>query len=174
MLADIEANIDYPEYEDIEEVRRDKIINVLEKQIAELENLEKSFNSGKILKDGISTAIIGKPNVGKSSLLNVLLKEERAIVTEIPGTTRDTIEEYVTIKGITLRLIDTAGIRKTDDIVENIVVEKSKKVLNDAQLILFLVDGTKEISTEDLELYSNIKSQENKFLTYIIILFQSS
>ena len=124
-----------------------------------LQKLEKSFDSGKILKDGILTAIIGKPNVGKSSLLNVLLKEERAIVTEIPGTTRDTIEEYVTIKGITLRLIDTAGIRKTEDIVENIGVEKSKKALNDAQLILFLLDGTKEVSKEDMELYNSIKEK---------------
>ena len=159
LLADIEANIDYPEYEDIEEVRREKIISVLEEQINKLQKLEESFDSGRILKNGILTAIIGKPNVGKSSLLNVLLKEERAIVTEIPGTTRDTIEEYVNIKGITLRLIDTAGIRKTDDVVENIGVEKSRKALDEAELILFLLDGSKGISDEDRELLEKTKDK---------------
>lgn len=157
LLADIEANIDYPEYEDIEEVRRDKIVDVLSDELKHLEKLEKSFDSGKILKNGLSTAIIGKPNVGKSSLLNVLLKEDRAIVTEIPGTTRDTIEEYVSMRGITLRLIDTAGIRQTDDIVENIGVEKSKKAIADAELILFLLDASQELSDEEIELYEMIR-----------------
>ena len=159
MLADIEANIDYPEYEDIEEVRRERIIDVLNKQVIKLDKLENSFENGKILKNGVLTAIIGKPNVGKSSLLNILLNEERAIVTDVPGTTRDTIEELVNIKGITLRLIDTAGIRETDDVVENIGVEKSKKAISDAELILFLIDGSEEISAEDIELYELIKAK---------------
>lgn len=164
LLADIEANIDYPEYEDIEEVRREKIISVLEEQILELKKLEESFESGKVLKNGVLTAIIGKPNVGKSSLLNALLKEDRAIVTEIPGTTRDTIEEYVTIKGISLRLIDTAGIRKTEDIVENIGVEKSKKVLENAELVLLIIDGNVGITEEDKKLYEEIKEKPHIIL----------
>lgn len=159
LLADMEANIDYPEYEDIEEVRREKIVEILKKQIEKLSKLEKSFESGKILKNGVLTAIVGKPNVGKSSLLNALLKEERAIVTEIPGTTRDTIEEYVTIKGISLRLMDTAGIRKTSDIVENIGVEKSKKALEEAELVLLLIDGNLGITEEDRKIYNEIKNK---------------
>lgn len=159
LLADIEANIDYPEYEDIEEVRREKIIEVLRNQIEKLSKLEKSFESGKILKNGVLTAIVGKPNVGKSSLLNSLLKEDRAIVTEIPGTTRDTIEEYVTIKGISLRLMDTAGIRKTSDIVENIGVEKSKKALEEAELVLLLIDGSVGVTDEDQKIYNEIKNK---------------
>ena len=128
----------------------------MEKQINRLKQLEDSFESGKILKNGIMTAIVGKPNVGKSSLLNMLLKEERAIVTEIAGTTRDTIEECVTIKGITLRLIDTAGIRETEDVVENIGVEKSKNALKNAELVLFLLDGSKGFLPEDEEILREI------------------
>lgn len=158
LLVDIEANIDYPEY-DIEEVKREKIEKNLSESIEKLEKLEKSFESGKMLKEGVTTAIVGKPNVGKSSLLNALLKEERAIVTEIPGTTRDTIEEYITIKGVPLKIIDTAGIRETTDRVEEIGVEKSKKILNEAQLILILLDGTKVLEQEDLDL---LKLVENK------------
>lgn len=161
LLADIEANIDYPEYEDIEDVRREKIDEILENQINRLYKLEQSFESGKILKNGIMTAIVGKPNVGKSSLLNMLLKEERAIVTEIAGTTRDTIEECVTIKGITLRLIDTAGIRETEDIVENIGVEKSKKALENAELVLFLIDGSAGILPEDREILEVVKDKNH-------------
>lgn len=164
LLADIEANIDYPEYEDIEDVRREKIDEILEKQIKKLQQLEESFESGKILKNGIMTAIVGKPNVGKSSLLNMLLKEERAIVTEIAGTTRDTIEECVTIKGITLRLIDTAGIRETEDIVENIGVEKSKKALENAELVLFLIDGSVGLLPEDKEILDSVKDKNHIIL----------
>ena len=164
LLADIEANIDYPEYEDIEDVRREKIQAILEKQICRLKQLEESFESGKILKNGIMTAIVGKPNVGKSSLLNMLLKEERAIVTEIAGTTRDTIEECVTIKGITLRLIDTAGIRETEDVVENIGVEKSKNALKNAELVLFLLDGSKGFLQEDEEILKEIGDKNHIIL----------
>lgn len=161
MLADIEANIDYPEYEDIEEVQNEKISKILEEQVTSLKTLEQSFKNGKILKNGISTAIIGKPNVGKSSLLNILLDEERAIVTEIPGTTRDTIEEYITINGITLKLIDTAGIRSTEDLVENIGVEKSKKAITDAELVLFILDGSCGYSNEEKLLYEQIKDKQH-------------
>ena len=151
LLVDIEANIDYPEY-DIEEVRRERIYNVLSTNVSKLETLEKSFESGKILRDGVSTVIIGKPNVGKSSLLNRLVKEDRAIVTEIAGTTRDTIEEYITIRGIPLKLVDTAGIHETDDIVESIGVNKSKKAIDESELVLLMLDATRELSKEDEEL----------------------
>lgn len=160
LLVDIEANIDYPEY-DIEEVRREKVIDVLDKNIDKLQRLENSFESGKVLKNGINTVIIGKPNVGKSSLLNVLLKEERAIVTEIPGTTRDTIEEYLTIKGIPLKITDTAGIRETDDIVEEIGVEKSMKALETAELALIILDGTKKLEKEDFDILDKVKNKKH-------------
>ncbi len=159
LLSDIEANIDYPEYEDIEDVRRERINKTILTQIAKLKTLEDTFENGKILKDGILTTIIGKPNVGKSSLLNILVKEERAIVTDIPGTTRDTIEECINLKGITLRIVDTAGIRKTDDLVENIGVEKSKKMISEAELILFIIDASEKITEEELELYDTIKTK---------------
>ncbi len=164
ILVDIEANIDYPEY-DIEEVQRTKINTVLEDAISNLDVLEKSFDEGKILKEGINTVIVGRPNVGKSSLLNALLKEDRAIVTSIAGTTRDTIEETVTIKGIPLKIVDTAGIRETEDIVEGIGVEKSKKALEIADLVLFLLDATEEITNEDTELLKLIKDKN-----YIILI----
>lgn len=160
ILVDIEANIDYPEY-DIEEVRRENIHKTLEIAIEKLVKLEKSFDSGKMLKEGVTTAIVGKPNVGKSSLLNALLKEERAIVTEIPGTTRDTIEEYITIKGVPLKIIDTAGIRETTDKVEEIGVEKSKKILSEAQLVLILLDGTKQLEQEDFELLDLVNNKKH-------------
>lgn len=160
LLADIEANIDYPEY-DIEEVRNEKIEKVLEENIKKLEKLELTFNSGKILRDGIKTVIVGKPNVGKSSLLNRMLKEERAIVTEVAGTTRDTIEEYITVRGIPLKLIDTAGIHETKDLVESIGVDKSKKAIEDADLILVMLDSTKELTKEDKEILEITKEKKN-------------
>ena len=162
-MADIEANIDYPEY-DIEDVRREKIEEVLTKNISKLDSLEKSFDDGKIIKNGVNTVIVGKPNVGKSSLLNVLLKEERAIVTEIAGTTRDTIEEYLTIKGVPLKIIDTAGIRNTDDVIEGIGIEKSMKALKDAELVLMILDASKEIEDEDLKILEEIKNKKHIIL----------
>lgn len=164
ILVDIEANIDYPEY-DVEEVQRTKFEGILQESINKLERLEKSFENGKLLKEGINTVIVGKPNVGKSSLLNALVKEDRAIVTDIAGTTRDTIEESITIKGISLKIIDTAGIRETDDIVEEIGVEKSKKALENADLVLMLLDATQEIQKEDLELLECIKEKN-----YIVLI----
>lgn len=158
IMADIEASIDYPEY-DIEEVTNSKAIKLLENVKSKLKILEESFNSGKVLKEGIKTAIIGRPNAGKSSLLNTILKEERAIVSDREGTTRDTIEELVTIKGIPLKIIDTAGIRKTSDKIEEIGVEKALKVAEDADLILAIIDNTKELNEEDLKILNLVKNK---------------
>lgn len=158
VMADIEAQIDYPEY-DIEEVTNKKVLDILDNVNKKLENLKDSFRSGKILKEGIKTAIIGRPNAGKSSLLNRILKEERAIVSEIEGTTRDTIEEFITIKGIPLKIIDTAGIRKTSDTIEKIGVKKALNIANEAELILAIFDNTKEINQEDLEILNLIKDK---------------
>lgn len=158
IMADIEASIDYPEY-DIEEVTNSKAIKLLDSIKYKLEILEESFNSGKVLKEGIKTAIIGRPNAGKSSLLNTILKEERAIVSDIEGTTRDTIEELVTIKGIPLKIIDTAGIRKTSDKIEGIGVERALKVAEDADLILAIIDNTKELNDEDFKILNLIKNK---------------
>lgn len=160
LLVDIEANIDYPEY-DVEEVRREKIKQVLENAVSKIEKLESTFESGRVLREGVNTAIIGKPNVGKSSLLNALLRENRAIVTEIAGTTRDTIEEYVTIRGIPLKLIDTAGIRDTSDIVESIGIEKSKKAIAEAELVLLILDSTSELTNEDKALLELVKGKKH-------------
>ena len=158
VMADIEASIDYPEY-DIEEVTNKKILDMLEDAKNKLVVLKNSFQNGKILKDGIKTVIIGKPNVGKSSLLNVILKEERAIVTEYEGTTRDTIEEYVTIEGIPLKIIDTAGIRKTENEVEKIGINKSIELTKDADLIIAIFDITKELTKDDKEILELIKDK---------------
>ncbi|MCI8361966.1 MAG: tRNA uridine-5-carboxymethylaminomethyl(34) synthesis GTPase MnmE [Clostridia bacterium] len=163
IMADIEASIDYPEY-DIEEVTNKKAMTLLENVKNELEQLRESFNTGKILKDGIKTAIIGRPNAGKSSLLNTILKEERAIVSDIEGTTRDTIEEFVTIKGIPLKLVDTAGIRNTQDKIEGIGVEKALKVADDADLILAIFDNTKELNEEDIKILDLIKNKNSIIL----------
>lgn len=158
LMADVEASIDYPEY-DIEEVTNKKILQSLDKVESHLKKLNETFKNGKILREGIKTAIIGKPNTGKSSLLNTILNEERAIVSETKGTTRDTIEEYVTIEGITLKLIDTAGIRETNDEIEKIGVEKSKKLINEAELVIAIFDGTKDLSEEDYEILNLIESK---------------
>lgn len=163
IMADIEASIDYPEY-DIEEVTNNRALNVLKSVKEELRILEESFNNGKILKEGIKTVIIGKPNAGKSSLLNTILKEERAIVSDIEGTTRDTIEELVTIKGIPLKIIDTAGIRNTTDIIEEMGVEKALKVADDADLVLAILDNTKNIDDQDLKILDLIKNKKSIIL----------
>ena len=139
VMVDIEANIDYPEY-DIEEVTNEKIEKILNDVSNKLNILEKSFSAGKIIRDGIKTAIIGRPNAGKSSLLNVILNEERAIVTDIEGTTRDTIEEFVQIDGIPLKIIDTAGIREANDSVEKIGVEKAVEIAKNSDIIIAIFD----------------------------------
>ena len=148
IMADIEATIDYPEY-DLEEVTNSRIVETLKDVDNLLDELEKSFYNGKILREGISTAIIGKPNAGKSSLLNVILNEERAIVTDIEGTTRDSIEEYIQIDGIPLKIIDTAGIRKANDEVEKIGVEKSIELAQKSDVIIAIFDINKELDEED-------------------------
>lgn len=158
-MADIEASIDYPEY-DIEEVTNEKVMEILKKVKHDLEKLELSFENGKILREGIKTAIIGKPNVGKSSLLNYILKEDRAIVSDIEGTTRDTIEEMITIRGIPLKIIDTAGIRKTSDKIEEIGVNKALKIIEEADLVLAIFDNTRELDEEDIEILNKIKEKK--------------
>ena len=159
VMADIEANIDYPEY-DIEEVTNEKIKNTLMEIKQNLIKLSNSFENGKILKEGVKTIILGKPNAGKSSLLNAILEEERAIVSEYAGTTRDTIEEFVNIQGIPLKLIDTAGIRKTNDVIEEIGVNRALKLSEDADLIIAIFDGSKELDDEDLEILKIIKDKK--------------
>ena len=160
MMVDIDANIDYPEY-DLEDVSYNKATRELIDIYNDLNKLEKSFDNGKIIKNGIKVAIIGKPNAGKSSLLNAMLKEERAIVTEYEGTTRDTIEEFLEIDGIPIRIIDTAGIRNTKDEVEKIGIKKAKEVAETADLIIAIFDITKELDEEDkkiLDIIGNKKS----------------
>lgn len=160
-LANIEVNIDYPEYEDIEVVSIDMIkknISTLRSKIKEI--LDKSEN-GKMIKEGIKTIIIGRPNVGKSSILNCLLEEDKAIVTDIAGTTRDIVEGNIVIDGIVLNILDTAGIRKTNDVVESIGVEKSLSLIDEAELILFVLNNNEELTSEDKEILEKIKDKNN-------------
>ncbi len=159
VLVNIEVSIDYPEY-DIEEVQNREALEMLDNVEQKLKNLEKSFDNGKIIKNGIKTVIVGKPNAGKSSLLNAILKEERAIVTEIEGTTRDTIEEMVNINGIPINLIDTAGIRKSTDEVEKIGIEKSRSMIKKADLVIAIFDCSKELEEEDIEILELIKDKK--------------
>ena len=164
VMVDINVSIDYPEY-DVEEVTNNQILKMLNSVYIKLNKLEKSFDNGKIIKDGIKTVIIGRPNAGKSSLLNAILKEDRAIVTSIEGTTRDTIEEFVNINGIPLKLIDTAGIRNAKDEVEKIGVEKSKEIAKEADLIIAIFDVTKKFTKEDIQILDMIQDKK-----YIVVL----
>ncbi len=159
VMVNVEVSIDYPEY-DTPDATENEILNMLNNVEKELLKLESSFDNGKLIKEGIKTAIIGKPNAGKSSLLNAILDEDRAIVTNIEGTTRDTIEEFVNINGIPLNLIDTAGIRNTTNEVEQIGVKKSKKIAQDADLIIAIFDATKDLSKEDMEILDIIKDKK--------------
>ena len=163
VLVNIEVTIDYPEY-DTPEVQQEELSGMLQSVGQRLIKLEKSFDNGKIIKEGIKTAIIGKPNAGKSSLLNAILKEDRAIVTDIAGTTRDTIEEFVTINGIPLKLIDTAGIREASDKVEKIGVEKSIKLAEEADLVIAIFDSSKELTAEDIEILKLIENKKSIIL----------
>ena len=163
IMTNIEVSIDYPEY-DTPEVSFEDLRNKLKKIKTNLINLEKSFDNGKLIKEGIKTVIIGKPNVGKSSLLNYILKEDRAIVTEYEGTTRDTIEEFVNINGIPLKIVDTAGIRKTSNEVEKIGIEKSKKMAENADLIICILDTSRELEEEDFEILKLAEEKKNILL----------
>lgn len=163
LMADIEASIDYPEY-DIEETTNKKINDTLNSVEEKLLKLKNSFENGKILKEGIKTAIIGKPNVGKSSLLNLILGENRAIVSDIEGTTRDTIEEYINIKGVPLKIVDTAGIRKTNDEVEKIGVERSINNISDAELIIALFDDSRTFDDQDQKILDLIEGKKTIIL----------
>lgn len=151
-LAQVEVNIDYPEYDDVEELTTKLLLEKATHVQGQIRQLLLTAQQGKILREGLSTAIIGRPNVGKSSLLNYLLDEEKAIVTDIEGTTRDVIEEYVNVRGVPLKLIDTAGIRDTEDVVEKIGVERSKKALADADLILLVLNQSEALTKEDRQL----------------------
>lgn len=158
-IAHLEAAIDFPE-DEVDDV----VMCEVEKNVVDIRNkiqkLLKTAQTGRILKDGLMTAIVGKPNVGKSSLLNALLREERAIVTDIPGTTRDSIEEYANVGGVPLRIIDTAGIRATDDLVEQIGVDKARSYVTEASLVLALFDASRELTAEDAEIFSLIEGRE--------------
>ncbi len=159
VMVEIDVSIDYPEY-DIEEMENSKACELLEKVLKELHKLENSFENGKIIREGIKIALIGKPNAGKSSLLNAILKEDRAIVTDIEGTTRDTIEESVVIEGIPIHIIDTAGIRKAGNEVEKIGIEKSKKMAEQADLLIAIFDASKELDNEDEEILELLKDKK--------------
>lgn len=159
VAAHINVVLDYPE-EGIDDPLPEHLVENLQEVLDTTDRLIKSYDKGKMIKEGIKTAIVGKPNVGKSSILNSVLKEERAIVTHVAGTTRDVIEEVVNLKGIPLVLVDTAGIRKTDDLVENIGVEKSKKLIESADLILFVVDGSRPLDEEDMKIHEAIKAEK--------------
>lgn len=159
LMIAIDVNIDYPEYDE-EEVTKNRSLGELRIISEELIKLENSFNSGKILRDGVKTVILGKTNAGKSSLLNRILKEDRAIVSNIEGTTRDTIEEFVDVEGIPLKLIDTAGIRNSSNEIEQIGIQKSKKLADSADLIIAIFDITKNLTEDDEELLEIIKDKE--------------
>lgn len=156
--AFIESSLDDPEHYSLERYA-EKLQNVVENLINELAYLIQSADNGKILKDGINTVIVGKPNVGKSSILNILVGSERAIVTEVAGTTRDVLEEHIMLEGISLNVVDTAGIHDTEDVVEKIGVEKAKQYLNDADLVLYVVDASRNLDEEDMEIASLIKEK---------------
>lgn len=159
ILIQIEAGIDYPEHE-IEEVAKKEIKDKINVAVGKMNTIYKSFDEGKVLKEGVKTVILGKPNVGKSSLMNILLKEERAIVTDIPGTTRDTITEIANIRGIPLIIVDTAGIRETSDIVEEMGVKKAVNEIKSADMIIAVFDLSRELDNEDEKIIQLIKNKK--------------
>ena len=165
IISNINVNIDYPEYDDVDIITDDILIPKITNLKDKINKILKESENGKIIKDGIKTAIIGKPNVGKSSLLNALLEEDKAIVTDIAGTTRDIVEGTISINGIVLNMIDTAGIRDTEDIIENIGVEKSLKIMDEADLVLFMLNNNEKITEDLIEL--STKLVDKKYLVLI-------
>ncbi|RKD22245.1 tRNA modification GTPase trmE [Caminicella sporogenes DSM 14501] len=159
LLAHLQVSIDYTE-EDIQEITYPELLSKSEIVRDKIKKLLDTSETGKIIREGLNTVIVGKPNVGKSSLLNALLRESRAIVTDIPGTTRDVIEEYVSIRGIPLKIVDTAGIRETEDVVEKMGVERSKEFFNKADLVIFMLDASKELTKEDREIMEHVKNKK--------------
>ena len=157
ILSLIEVNIDYPEYEDIEVANKDKVVAVSLELIKMIDSLIEDGQKAQIINEGVKVAIVGKPNVGKSSLLNAFLGEDRAIVTEVAGTTRDVIEGHVNIDGVVLHLYDTAGIHESNDRIESIGIEKSKKTINDADVVIVVLDGSNEIDDEDKQILEYTK-----------------
>jgi len=166
ILAYLEASIDFPD-DEIEAMSREEMLASLDDCLGDIAKLLKGFQTGKIYREGLKTVIIGKPNVGKSSLLNALLKENRAIVTDIPGTTRDVIEEYLNIGGVAIKIIDTAGIRQTEDLVEKIGVEKTIELISQADLVLIVVDAATGLTEEDYQVIELVKQAEKKFLLLV-------
>lgn len=164
IIAHIEATVDYPE-DDLEEVTNEKATEELTEMLDTIKELLESAEEGKILREGLKLVIVGKPNVGKSSLLNALLREQRAIVTDVPGTTRDVIEEYINLNGVPVQVVDTAGIRETEDVVERIGVQKSKEKIEEADLIVFMLDVSRDLDEEDKEIFTHIKDKN-----YVVLL----
>ncbi|HCT4627335.1 TPA: tRNA uridine-5-carboxymethylaminomethyl(34) synthesis GTPase MnmE [Staphylococcus aureus] len=160
ILAQVEVNIDYPEYDDVEDATTEFLLEQSKEIKQEINRLLDTGAQGKIMREGLSTVIVGKPNVGKSSMLNNLIQDNKAIVTEVAGTTRDVLEEYVNVRGVPLRLVDTAGIRETEDIVEKIGVERSRKALSQADLILFVLNNNEALAQEDYTLYEVVKNED--------------
>ena len=160
IISNINVNIDYPEYDDVDIITNDILIPKIKKLKEKILKILKESENGKLIKEGIKTSIIGRPNVGKSSLLNALLQEDKAIVTDIAGTTRDIVEGQIRINGIILNMIDTAGIRKTEDIIESIGVEKSLKIMEEADLILFMINNNEELSDDIKELINKINNKK--------------
>lgn len=160
VLGQVEVNIDYPEYDDVEEVTSTILMKKSKEVQGQVREILNTSGQGRILRNGLGTAIIGRPNVGKSSLLNRILREERAIVTDIAGTTRDVVEEFVNVSGVPIRLIDTAGIRDTEDVVERIGVERSRKALEDAEFVLLVVNQSEALTDEDLDLLEISKHKQ--------------
>ncbi|WRN71354.1 tRNA uridine-5-carboxymethylaminomethyl(34) synthesis GTPase MnmE [Staphylococcus aureus] len=160
ILAQVEVNIDYPEYDDVEDATTEFLFEQSKEIKQEINRLLDTGAQGKIMREGLSTVIVGKPNVGKSSMLNNLIQDNKAIVTEVAGTTRDVLEEYVNVRGVPLRLVDTAGIRETEDIVEKIGVERSRKALSQADLILFVLNNNEALTQEDYTLYEVVKNED--------------
>ena len=160
IISNINVNIDYPEYDDVDEITNDLLIPKITKLKEKISKILKESENGKIIKDGINASIIGRPNVGKSSLLNALLEEDKAIVTDIAGTTRDIVEGTISINGILLNMIDTAGIRETEDVIESIGVEKSIKVMEESDLILFMLNNNEELTPDIIELLSKLKNKK--------------